>query len=325
MKKLTSEKLSSPKNVWVGIGRNSQINRILFLSTDSKVKKGIIDSISEDFEEYYNKKHQIEEFSKKSLVLEEKFYYKLEDIDEDHNLYNIKNKVFSNNSLHSHNKVISLKKIKNETIEDKDIVKFLLVDNQNELIFLSINSRKTIKDSGILNLKNITDGGIKVGINSTYMEVDSGISIPNSISAIYNIAEKRLYVLNVIEFEKMVYVNEIRKRKAEINLDKFIDGKYTISSDKWNVEFENSKTIRENILNSSRAINRISSYENDSSYDIAKIKYAVDQLSENEKKVEFDYKNNKVRVNPLNYKTFIGIIHNGIVKRLISGDVEVVL
>ena len=52
---------------------------------------------------------------------------------------------------------------------------------------------------------------------------------------------------------------------------------------------------------------------------------AVEQLTDDQIKVKFNKKKKVVEVNPDNYKTFIAIMHNDIVKRLILGDIEVVI
>ncbi|URY21853.1 hypothetical protein K9F07_12490 [Staphylococcus pseudintermedius] len=41
-------------------------------------------------------------------------------------------------------------------------------------------------------------------------------------------------------------------------------------------------------------------------------------------KVNFDDKNKTITITPDSAKTFVGIIHNSIVQRLISGEIEIV-
>lgn len=313
-------------NVWVGVSRNSMINRILFLPTGYSIKKNIYDSISEDLKKYNEDKESIKTWSKDALVMEEKYFYEIKNINENHNLYEFKNKILIEGSLSPSNKVISLKKIDKEILEEKDFIKFLIIENDESLYFLSINSRKIIKKGRLLNISNKNSKDNKgTGISSNIVEINSGIHIPSNITAVFEKKAENLYVLDVSSFEKMLYLNEKNKEKAEKNLNKFLLGEYTISSDDWKVDFEDIDKIKDEIFKRNRAINRLSNFDNDSTFDIVKIKEAVSQLPEVKNRVIFDDDNNIVKVNKDNYKTFIGIIHNGIVKRLISGDVDVVL
>ena len=55
---------------------------------------------------------------------------------------------------------------------------------------------------------------------------------------------------------------------------------------------------------------------------IDQIKQAVNRLNE-DLRVAFDDENNTILVTPETAKTFVGIINNIIVERLISGDIEI--
>lgn len=310
------------KNLWVGIGRNAKINRILHLPGNSTLKRELIKSTLESYKGYHSIKTSIGKWSRKALILEETYYIDINAIDEMHTLSNIKEKIFSRDSLSSTNEVISFGRKKEQNLEKNDSLKFLLVELQDEIIFLLINSRKTIKKANIFNIFNKSEG---VGIDSNIVEINSGIHIPERVTAVYDKVENRLYVLDVLGFENMLYIHEANKEKALEKYNKFVQGEYKLGTEKWMVEFDNSKLIKDEIIKSTRAVNRLAIYDNDSSYNIKQIRNAVNQLNNETSRVVFDDENNKVKVDVNNYKTFIGIIHNGIVKRLISGEVEVLL
>ena len=70
---------------------------------------------------------------------------------------------------------------------------------------------------------------------------------------------------------------------------------------------------------------RLSKYShNNDNYEISKVKEAVDKLDK-DKRVIFDDNKKQIHVSPNSAKTFVGIIYNSIVERLISGEIEVTI
>lgn len=319
-------------NIWVGVGRNTNISRVLHLSSNKLVKKEVSQSISKAYNIFTNEKSSIKKVSTNALILEEKYYYEEKDMELNPILGELKENLFSKNSLNTRNEIIKLRRIKSIDIEKNDIIKFLIIQKEDELLFLPINSNKVVKRANILNIfssgenTKIATGNTKgTGLGTNIVEINSGVQIPESIAAVFDQTNNKLYVLNVIAFEKMLYINEKNKIQAKTNFDKFVSQDYRIGKENWHVEFHNANEIEKELFKSARAINRLAKYENDSEYTISKIKNAVDQLTADKEKVIFNSKKSKIEVNIDNYKTFIGIIHNGIIKRLISGEVDVLI
>lgn len=70
---------------------------------------------------------------------------------------------------------------------------------------------------------------------------------------------------------------------------------------------------------------RLSKYQpSQEQYSISRIKEAVEKLDEN-LKVNFDDDKKVIHITPETAKTFVGIIHNSIVQRLISGEIEIAI
>lgn len=141
-------------NVWVGISRNSKINRILLLPTEKAVKEGIINNISKQYESYIKKKKDICEFDKDSLILEKQYFFKFNKINTDNFLCKFNREIISkvNECSKDHIDILSLKRNKNGILDKKDIIKFLIIETKKQLLFLNINSRNTIKCATILDI-----------------------------------------------------------------------------------------------------------------------------------------------------------------------------
>lgn len=123
----------------------------------------------------------------------------------------------------------------------------------------------------------------------------------------------------------MLTINENRKAKSQAVITKFVNGDYTISDSQYRFEGLDQDVVKQKLFSSARAVRRLSKYtEPSTSYSIDKIKLAVDRLDEG-LRVDFDDTSRIIRVTPETAKTFVGIINNVIVERLISGEVEIII
>ena len=100
-------------------------------------------------------------------------------------------------------------------------------------------------------------------VNSTILEINTTVPIPTDITVYFNGIKNRLYVLNILGFDKMLCISETNKIKAEEKFSEFISGEYIISNKKWKVKFDISEEILEEIKRSTGAINRISNFDNE--------------------------------------------------------------
>ena len=145
------------------------------------------------------------------------------------------------------------------------------------------------------------------------------------MTARVDLKEDRLFVYDVNKFEQMLTLNENRKAKSKATIRKFQDGIFKVSKDEYTiVGLENDK-VEQQLLKSARSMRRLSKYSHkNDNYEISKVKEAVDKLDE-DKRVIFDDNKKQIHVSKNSAKTFVGIIYNSIVERLISGEIEVTI
>ncbi|WP_228478897.1 hypothetical protein [Listeria seeligeri] len=166
--------------------------------------------------------------------------------------------------------------------------------------------------------------GSSTGNKSVVYDIGAGVTVPTTVCAQFNKDKKCLYVFNNIDFEMMLGTFEQKKTVAQKNLLKFKGKEFKVGTEKYSVEFEKYENIEKAILNSKRTTVRLSKFdETGTDFDINKIQKAVKRLPETNQ-VSFCNERKVIEVNAENYKTFIGIIHNSIVERLISGEVGVI-
>ncbi|MFS0616040.1 hypothetical protein [Lederbergia ruris] len=120
-------------------------------------------------------------------------------------------------------------------------------------------------------------------------------------------------------------MNENQKAKSRAVLNTFSQGQYKISLESYTFSGLDNQDVYQNLSMSKRAIRRLAKYQPpEEEYSIVQIKEAVNKLDE-DLRVTFDDVQKTINVNPNTAKTFVGIIHNSIVQRLISGEVEIAI
>ncbi len=149
-----------------------------------------------------------------------------------------------------------------------------------------------------------------------------GIPIPTDITAVIRKEDFRLFVLNVLDFERMIGLRQAKLEKAEQCLKDFENGVHTIGQEKWKVTFENMNSIKANLSKRLRNINRLYDYdESQVNYSIQNIERAVNKLQE-DKRIKFQDRN--ILVTQDSFNTFTAILHDGIVQRVLSGDYDII-
>jgi len=308
------------EKAYVCTSKNAKLFNLYLLQTDDSVKRSIYNEINEDVQSNMRDEVTMEEINGSALIEDIPYYISFDKIDQSSYLFEFKEKVLEllNNPQKD---VINFGKIVRNNIknfEENEGIKFLVLKEEKSLYFIYISQRSIIKHKSILNITDINN-------NSTLIEVPKGIQIPNSVTARYDINSRNLYVYNVNNFENMLAMNENRKAKANKVINDFVSGENKISKQGYKVIGLEADKVKQKLFSSSRSLRRLSKYDDtQSDYTIIQIKSAVNKLDD-ELQVKFDDERKEININEDNVKTFVGIIHNIIVERLISGDIEITI
>lgn len=309
------------ERIYVCTSKNSKLYRIYQLQTGDTEKNSIYNAFNNDLKEKKEAENDMEVLNGNALIEDIPYYIDFKNILEESYLYTFKSEIENllNNQTY---RVIQFSNFGNKpehirNFEKNEGVKFLIVQDENSLYFLSIARNAVIKNKPILSF-SITD-------NTTVVDVPKGIQIPPAVTARLDRSTKRLFVYDVNRFESMLTLNENRKAKSQATINRFIQGEYTISADKYKFLGLDNNLVFQKLSSSARSVRRLSKYNTpETSYSIEQIKEAVDKLDES-LRVIFDDNNKTITVTPETAKTFVGIIHNSIVQRLISGEVEIAI
>ncbi|PTJ30777.1 hypothetical protein BU026_11210 [Staphylococcus simulans] len=306
------------ERIYICTSKHSKLNRIFLLQTSDDEKTRIFSVFKDSLEQKKSEEDDMGKLNAKSLIEDIPYFIYLHDIKEDDYLYNFKLKI---NELveHQEKEVITFnRKIKGNgevtNFEENEGIKFLVVQDKTSLYFLSISNNAVLKNKSILN--------ISINENSTITTFPKGVQIPPSVTARLERNTNKLFVYDVNRFEQMLTLNENRKAKSRKTLSNFINGTYTVSKNNYIVRGLDDKKVKQQLLESARASRRLSKYTDiDDNYDIDKVKKAVSKLEERSR-VKFDDNNKTIIVNQDSAKTFVAIIYNSIVERLITEEVE---
>lgn len=307
------------EKIWLCTSKNSKLHRVYLLHTGDTERKAIYNCFKDDLDRKEATESSMEKLNGNALIDDIPYHINLIDITPQGYLNPFKETVeeiindnpptviqFSKNPLKSG-------EIK--TFEENEGIKFIIAQSNDNLYFLQAPSNSIIKNRLLMTL-SITE-------NSSVVQVPKGIQIPSSVTAKLTCSDKKLYVYDVNKFESMLTLNENQKAKSQAVLNKFVQGEYKISSEDYSFKGLDAHDVQQKLHMSSRAMRRLAKYQPSAdNYSIEQIKQAVNKLDE-ELRVIFDDDNKIIKVNENTAKTFVGIIHNSIVLRLISGEVEI--
>lgn len=309
----------SLNNIWVCTSKNSKLYRLYLLNTKKPDREEIFNIFSDDLKSKVEGESSMKALSGNSLIEDIPYYVDFKNIKKGNYLRPFKEKVEEilkdnpANIIQFSNNPIKTSQIKN--FEENEGIKFIIAQSENRLYFLQATNNSVIKNKSVLTLSVTED--------STVVKVPKGIQIPPAITAKYDCKNKRLYVYDVNRFESMLTLNENQKEKSKSVLNKFEKGEYTISKEKYKLTGLDDDEVYKSLSKSKRAIRRLSKYTpSEEEYSITQIKEAVNKLDK-DLRVTFDDELKTIQVDPNTARTFVGIIHNIIVQRLISGEVEI--
>ncbi|MGZ9499681.1 hypothetical protein ACXXHO_08170 [Staphylococcus epidermidis] len=309
------------ERIYVCTSKNSKLNRIYLLQTGDKEKNKIYDIFKEDLRTKMNNEKEMSQLENQSLIEDLPYYVDLNTIDKESYLYEFKEKINELSTEESIKVVEFTKQILGNgeisNFEEKEGIKFLIIQEKDSLNFLSISNNAVLKNQSILTLS--------INKNSTLTEVPKGVQIPPAVTARLDLKKDRLFVYDVNKFEQMLTLNENRKAKSKATIRKFKDGTFKVSKNKYTLVGLEEDKVEQQLLESARSMRRLSKYSHkNDDYEISKVKEAVNKLDE-DKRVIFDDDKKQIRVSTNSAKTFVGIIYNSIVERLISGEIEVTI
>ncbi|GAE26235.1 hypothetical protein JCM9140_2274 [Halalkalibacter wakoensis JCM 9140] len=305
--------------IWVCTSKNANLNRIYSLQTGKDERTAIYKCFESDLNNKSDSDSYLEKLNGDALIDDIPYYIIFDDIDTNSYLHPFKEKI--NEIINPNSPSViqfsksPLKQGEIKNLEEDEGIKFIIAQSNDELFFLHASNHAIIKNKLILNFD--------INENSSVLTVPKGIQVPSAITAKLNWATKKLFVYDVNKFESMLTLNENQKAKSQATLNKFNTGEYKISSDQYIFKGLGSQDVQQKLQMSKRAIRRLAKYQpSENNYPIEKIKEAVERLDPS-LHVNFNDTTKEIIISPDTAKTFVGIIHNSIIERLISGDVEI--
>lgn len=316
------------KNMLIATSKHSKLHNIYRILINNTEKKKILGSLQqdEDFDKKLSKLKEIGKRNPKSLIDGDEYYIYLCEENkqevEDSNLIEFYNTIINNSEKFKDKEVFTFKQKFSDYDQEKEIPRFFIfeieIETKQFLAFSLIDSRNVVRKRSFFEWRPTANN------SSSVVDISEGIPLPDSITGLFERDTNKLYVYKPFEFDKMLYLHEASKEKAKANIDKFQSGNLTVGKEGYVVKGFERGIVREKIMSSVRSINRIAKYDgNDSQEPIEEIEKVMEKL-EKDIRLEFDHEGRKIVTNEYNYKTFVGVIHDSIVQRLISGEVNII-
>lgn len=302
----------------IGVGGIDRDNKILVYS----ISKPDGMEMSEEFNDKQTSVPKIEDFIEydpKALINDEKFYIDLDNLKENSVFRHIKNAFCVSTDLEnliSDAEQIGLRKKDFKDLNSRELkLKFLILEKNDTFLFLYLNPYSKI-------LKN--KKGINLGKKPTKLSIQYAIVYPDYVSAFLDKKSKKLYIINPMDFEKMFNLKVVRLEKAKNILQKFKNEEYTIGNTEIVVKFGEAVDLETKAYFKTRQINYLSNYNpDDAPFKTSRIVEAVNSLDQ---KYRFDINEQSKSIfieNEHQFKTFVGILHDSIIQRILSGKYEV--
>lgn len=316
------------ERIFVCTSKRARLYKLYGLITGEADKNIILDLLKDDLKDKLEKEEEISEYNQNSLIQEIPYKLNRSKIKHDSYLNDfneiiqciIENKDKNGNKIETmefKNAIRERNTGKVANFQNDEGIKFLVIQEKRSIYLLKVSNNMVIKNRTVMSISSVTK-------ETTLIEIPRGIQVPTKVTARIDRETNELFVYNVDDFEKMLTLNENVCAQSKETLDMFRNGKYTISNQKYRVEGIDDN-VEEKLNKSSRSLRRLSKYQDpEVTFPISKIKEAVKKLDEKDR-VEFDDENKQIKVTSQNAKTFVAIIHNGIVERLISGEVELII
>lgn len=278
--------------------------------------EGLMDDALETLENKTVNITRFGEYDEQNLIEESSFYLDLDSQSPPEQFAYIKKGLrVRNENLLSEAPQIGVDQESLTRLDNKDEkIKFLILEVGNQFFLAYINPYSQIIKHKV---------GISVGKYPTKLAIDYGIVFPNYLSAVLDIETGRLSVISVIDFERMFALKYVRLTRAQDVMDKFRNGTYSLGRDNINIEFGESVQLTDKKYNKSRQITYLSAFNADNAqYATKSIEDAMQHLPQNQRLIIRD---NKIKVdNELQFKTFVAILHDSILHRILSDSWETI-
>lgn len=309
------------ERIYVCTSKSSKLYRIFRLQTGDEEKRMIYERFENDLNQKKSEEKNMNQLEQQALIEDIPYYVNFSSIDDSSYLLEFKGKISELLSNQNFEIINFSKKLRGngnvKNFDESEGIKFLIVQDEKSLYFLSISNNAVLKNQTILNLS--------VSENTTILNVPKGIQIPTGVTARFDRKSQKIFVYDVNRFEQMLTLNENRKQKSKETIKNFKNQRYKVSKDAYIVVGFEDEKVEKTLMESARSQRRLSKYSSpNNDYNIDSVKRAVSKLDDSIK-VIFDDDRKEIKITPQSAKTFVGIIYNSIVERLISGEVEVTI
>ncbi|WP_168735500.1 Kiwa anti-phage protein KwaB-like domain-containing protein [Cohnella fermenti] len=314
-------------NTWIVTSKNNKLHNLYKVLLDNEGRESIQALLSQNVEDSLQSNDILTERSPKSLIEGDPYFYKTDRNNPESlkalGLEEFYTKVVDNYEALRTSDVITFRKNLQEYNADSERPRFYIfeIKRNDEQLF----AYAQIDSKALVRKRKLLEWNASLNKSSAVIDITEGVPLPSNITAIFEATSDKLYVYTPFSFEKMLFIHEAAKLKANENIQKFIRGEFTIGNEGYNIKGLDQTVVSSKILKSSRSINRIAKYTASESLESVRTIENVMTLLPNENdKLQFNHTESIVVVNQDNYKTFVAVIHDSIVKRLISGEVQII-
>src|SRR5699024_6778004 len=231
-------------------------------------------------------------------------------------------KIIINNREQLYDKDVLTFKQKTKQFHDRERERFFVflitVGHKQYILFSFIDSRYIVRKRTFLNWDYLS-----LNKNSTIINLNNSVPVPEEVTATYDCQSEELFVHNVFQFERMLHLYDSYKEKAKSNIEDFIHGTHSVGKEGYRVNGLDKQEVKNAIMGSVRTMKRIANFERSEFY-IENIERAVNMIPDEKQRVTFDHQTKEIKVSPNNVRTFVAIVHDSIVHRVISGEVKIV-
>jgi len=316
------------KNILIVTSKYSKLHNIYRVLIDTTEKKKVLELLLQEgnLRQSLNVLDDIDERNSKSLIDGDNYFIYLCEENkaeiENSNLLEFYSKLIINQEKFKDSDVFTFKRTLTSYDKEKEKPRFYMFEIETKtkqfIAFSLIDSKNVVRKRSFL------EWSPTVNNNSSVVDISEGVPLPDSITGLYERDTNKFYVYKPFDFDKMLYLHEASKEKAKANMGQFQTGKLTIGKEGYTVKGFEKEIVREKIMTSVRSINRIAKYDGSDSQESIEVIEKVMEKLEIDDQLEFDHDGKKVITNEYNYKTFVGVIHDSIVQRLISGDINII-
>ena len=315
--------------VYLGIYSQRKVSKVLNCCFDQEQRKEIDSAIyfgEESNTDFYQSIEKLGNYDQNSLITEDPYIEKLNNGSPEWNRLSeitecLKRNVPSGSLTNYSYRFVLLK----SDTSDGYLLHFIPIYRGAKMV--NRNWKWEIKNF----IKNRT-GTARVALTVDFDKSDSlnlDYRVVTSIRVVFdksqNLVRATDYVWNVNGHEYLFKLHEINKTYAKDVIERFSQHRpgFLVSSDNYEVNFPSTDELFATVENDLRTINRLAKYHGGADdFTMDKVREANSRLKEKDR-VQIDDKQKTITVDKRCIGTFTALIHNLLLERLISGDVEI--